>query len=409
MRPDDKIDLFKWIDHWVGVLVCSLLSLWERASGPRDADSPQVVLDPPPKAILIIKFFGLGSILLSAGLVRSIKERYPATRILFLSFKENEEMLKILGLADEIRVVDTRGPLRMACSILANLVYFFRHRPDVAVDLEFFAKFSTLMAYLSGARWRVGFCFNQLWRYPLVNVPVHFNHSRHILEIYSQCGHAIGVDSVPALPPRLRLDGAERESVQLLWSTLGLREDDLVLGVNVNASGLAYCRRWPRQRFAEVIGELLREDPRLKVLLTGTRDEQEYVAGVLPCLGEHTRGRVVDLAGALTLRQFLALLERLDVFLTNDSGPFHMAQIQRTPVVSIWGAGSPDLYGHLGPTSNRVIYKRWACSPCLYIYRTDAGFFCRKRACCLDGIESTEVAAAVRDLLGQRKRGAASL
>ena len=55
----------------------------------------------PPKLIVINKFFGLGSILLSSNLVRGIKKKYPDAKIIFLTFKENQKLLELLGIVDE--------------------------------------------------------------------------------------------------------------------------------------------------------------------------------------------------------------------------------------------------------------------------------------------------------------------
>lgn len=396
-----KIDILKFVDHWFGIQICSLLSLLERITHPMNSLKLQVVFTTPPKSIVIVKFFGLGSILLSSNLVRSIKEKYPTAKIIFLTFKENTKLLELLGLVDEIRVVDTRSPWSLFCSIFSNLFYFSFHKSDVTIDLEFFSKFSTMMTYFTGARWRVGFYMNQFWRVPIINIPVYFNYAKHILEIYCLCAKAIGVDMEPALPVPIAVSQEVRQRVEDFWLRKNISKKDILLGVNVNASDLAHCRRWPLQKFADVINTLLINRREFKIILTGTLNEKEYVARTFSFLNDSIRTRVIDASGILTLEQFIVALERFDAFLTNDSGPFHLAQVQRVPMVSIWGAGSPGLYGHYGkPTAiQRVIYKRWPCSPCLYIYRTSAGFFCNETAPCLDGISSQEVVLAIEELI----------
>ena len=85
------------------------------------------------------------------------------------------------------------------------MIYFSFHKPDVTIDLEFFSKFSTMMTYLTGARWRVGFYINEFWRHPLINVPVYFNYTKHIIDIYCFCAKAIGIDLEPSLPVPIAL------------------------------------------------------------------------------------------------------------------------------------------------------------------------------------------------------------
>jgi len=406
-KHDTKIDLLKFVDHWIGIQICGLLSILERISNPGRTMRLQAPLKGQPRLIVINKFFGLGSILLSSNLVRSIKSKYPNTKIVFLTFKENAKLLNLLGTVDEIRVIDTSNPIKLIGSVFSNLFYFSFHKPDVTLDLEFLSKFSTMMAYLSGAKWRVGFYLNEFWRHPLINVPVYFNYTKHILDIYSLCAAAIGIDLKAALPHPLVLSPSVRQSVEDFWKGQKISKEDVLLSVNLNASDLAYCRRWPLEKFAAVINTMLANRKDFKVVLTGAPNEKEYVAQIFPFLNEGIRNRVIDISGQLTLEQFIAALERFDAFLTNDSGPFHFAQVQRTPMVSIWGAGLPELYGHYGKPKawQRVIYKRWPCSPCLYIYRTTAGYFCGQKAPCLDGINSVEVIAAIEEVIKCRKAG----
>jgi len=385
--------------------LCALLGFFERLTHPLIRPQTRIAVSSPPQSILVIKFFGLGSILLQADLVRNIRTRYPGARLIFLTFRENTKLLELLSHVDVIRAVDTRNPWRLIGSIFSNLFYFSFHRPDVAIDLEFFSKFSTLMTYLSGARWRVGFFMPQVWRIPLINVPVYFNYARHILEIYAQCGKAIGVDIRPALPQPMTVRQEARQAVQEFWRTHQISEKNVVLGVNVNASDLALCRRWPLSKFAGVVNALLDNYQDMKVLLTGTKKEKSYVAQIWPLIEENRRERVVDASGAFSLEQFIAALDKMNVFLSNDSGPFQLAQVQRVPLVSIWGAGDPALYGPYGQGQGRqrVIYRSWPCSPCLYIYRTDAGYFCNGSTQCLENIHQEEVVRAVEELANMRE------
>jgi heptosyltransferase-2 len=259
------------------------------------------------------------------------------------------------------------------------------------------------MSILSGARWRIGFYLPQLWRTLLVNVPVYFNYARHILEIYGMVGSAVGVEVNNKLFTSIPVEAEDKVFVGSLFSRIGIKENDFLVSINVNASELALCRRWPKEKFAEVINACLKKYSTLKILLTGNSDEAAYTASILEFLDITTRDRVFDISGVLKFTQFIALLSKIDIFLSNDTGPFHLARAQRTPTISIWGPGSPDLYGPFGEDSNmhKVVYKRWPCSPCMYMYRTNAGFFCRSTTPCLVHIDSKEVMKVVMDMIDE--------
>ncbi|MDD4908805.1 MAG: glycosyltransferase family 9 protein [Candidatus Omnitrophica bacterium] len=406
LKRPEGIQVLKFIDHWVGSPICAILGLFHRLTHPFYRVTSRIELPKDPRAILVIKFFGLGSILLSSSLLKNIKTRYPDTKIIFLTFKNNAELVRRLGISDEIRAVDVSGPFTTLYSVFNNLIYFSLHKPDISIDLEFFSKFGTMMSYLSGAKWRLGFYIAQFWRHSLVNVPVFFNYARHILEIYRMFGSAIGVNGMDTAPAAIPVK-EERDFIDTLFSERGIIEEDLLMGVNVNASDLAYCRKYPIERFAEVINSLLKHNKELKVFLTGALSEKKNTASVFKFLEKDVKDRVFDLSGSLNLGQFLALLGRLNVFLTNDSGPFHLAKAQGIATVSIWGPGSPALYGPFDDEEkkNKVVYSRFPCSPCLYIYRTDAGYFCKGAAPCLNDISSEKVAKAVQQTIDEINKG----
>jgi ADP-heptose:LPS heptosyltransferase len=397
-----RMKILKFVDHWCGQPLCIILGAIHRITHPFYKVRPKTPLKETPVSILAIKFFGLGSIVLASRMLKSVKIKYPHARIIFLTFKNNEDLVRRLQIADEIKTIDSGSLFRLLRSIFITLIYFSLNKPTISIDLEFFSKFSTIMSYLSGARWRAGFYIATFWRKSLVNVPVYFNYARHILEIYSMVGRAIGIETdEPLTPCSIPFTTEEESYVTRLMKEKNITESDLLLGINVNASDLAYCRKWPREKFAEVITVLLREDKGLKIFLTGTLNEREYTGYVSGLLAEDIRERVFDLSGVLNFGQFMALLYKLHIFLTNDSGPLHLAGAQGTRIISIWGPGSPYLYGPYGQerSRHRVIYKNLACSPCLYIYRTDAAYFCKGSAPCLENINVDEVVQAIRETI----------
>jgi len=101
---------------------------------------------------------------------------------------------------------------------------------------------------------------------------------------------------------------------------------------------------------------------------------------------------IIDLTGATTLIEAMALIGECDVFVTNDSGLMHVAAALRTPLVAIFG--STD---HIatGPFSDNavVIRKSLACSPCKKTHCPEKHFRCMKL------IDSKEVCAAVLRIL----------
>jgi ADP-heptose:LPS heptosyltransferase len=139
-----------------------------------------------------------------------------------------------------------------------------------------------------------------------------------------------------------------------------------LLLVNPNASDLCLERRWPGERFVEVLSQLLDQMENLHVAFSGSPAERPYVSTLHFQLSRYGE-RVRNLAGELSLGGLLALLERTDCFLTNDSGPMHMGFALGLPTVALFGPGHPLHYAaHSEPTKTVVLYESIICSPCLY-------------------------------------------
>jgi heptosyltransferase I len=97
------------------------------------------------------------------------------------------------------------------------------------------------------------------------------------------------------------------------------------------------------------------------IVLTGSTGDRPLVAslaGMLPP-GVPT----VNLAGELPLPVLAAVLQRLAVFVTGDTGPMHLAAAMGTPVAALFGPSDPARYAPHG-TAARVVRVDLPCSPC---------------------------------------------
>lgn len=119
----------------------------------------------------------------------------------------------------------------------------------------------------------------------------------------------------------------------------------------------APARRWPTDRFGALARTLLARGDRVVVLGgPGERDFTGAVAAAAP--------GAVDLGGRTTLADFAAVLSVLDLLVTNDTGPMHLAGAVGTPTVSLWGSSSPDEVRQTGAPDFGVTGPPLPCKPC---------------------------------------------
>jgi ADP-heptose:LPS heptosyltransferase len=389
----------KAIDHWVGLPLCVSLGMARkllRALFPREQAEPN-----SPRRILVMKFFGLGSVVLAGPMLRAIRQRYPRSTLTFLTFDGVAGLVERMGVCDEVRRLRTTSMLSFGADVVRQLLHFAAARVDVCIDLEFFSKFSTLISVLSGARVRVAFHLNSFWRGSLATHPVYYNYYRHVGEAYNDAAKAIDAPVSDTRPCRLACARADRDRCRDKLRAGGWNGSDRLIGINVNAGELALERRWPPDRFAQVL-ERLCARPGVQPVLTGAPSESAYVAGVCGLVPVAAQPRVLNMAGRFSFDEFVASMDLFEFFLTNDSGPLHVAAAQGVDTISLWGVGRPSFYGPL-VGNHSTFYRNLPCSPCLYMFTSEVGQWCAHRADCMQAIDVEEVWAAVQTYLDTPK------
>ncbi len=134
-----------------------------------------------------------------------------------------------------------------------------------------------------------------------------------------------------------------------------------VVGVS---PGAAYggAKRWLPERFAEAAAAIARERG-ASIAIFGAKQEREICESVR--VAAATRGAAAhNFAGSTTLSEFIELAAACEVYLTNDSGPMHIASALGVPTVAVFGATDAEATGPTGEHT-RVVREAVECSPCL--------------------------------------------
>jgi lipopolysaccharide heptosyltransferase II len=347
-----RIGAIKLVDEYAGRTLAALATpfLGSRKAAAADA----------PRAILFVKFWGLGSIVLASPAVRAARAAFPHARVDMLTLAGNEAACECLGLFDRVRTVriDTAG--RFVGDAVGVLTSIRRARYDVVVDLELFAYVSALAAVASGAPRRLGFAKRGR---ALFTETVPFDSQRHVAESFRALAEALVGARLPSFELRVPRSPSDDRALEGRLETSGVRRGDFLVAMNVNASPLAFERRWERAKFAALAARLSARFG-AHVILTGSESERAYVDGLLAELP--SPAAVTNLAGRLSFRELVALLGRADLLVTNDSGPLHVASALDTPTVALFGPETPARYGPLA-SKHLVYYLGLACSPCMSV------------------------------------------
>ena len=406
-------DRLRSIDYWIGVPICFVLTLWSRLVGTntlrREGDSG-------PKNVLFIELAEMGSTIIACPAVRRLRQAHPGTKIFFLVFKHIDESVKILDLIpdSQILTIDVSSPWTLIRDTLRFMSTARREQLDTVINLEMFARFSTILTYLSGAGRRVGFHpFTQKGLYlgDLFTHRVAYNPHIHTWQALMALVQSLDVpvDDVPLgkfpaaaesdkVIPRIESRPELRRRIEELLGgqTQALAGQRLIV-VNPNASKLISIRKWPLESYARLVERLL-QDPANICVLTGLTSELEDAQYILDRVKSD---RLLSLTGRTSLRELIELFTMADLLVTNDSGPAHFASLTAVHVLVFFGPETPDLYRPLTANST-VIYANYACSPCVSAYNQ------RKSPCtnnqCLISIPVEAVHATITKILETPRR-----
>jgi len=387
------IDIMRLLDKRLAGAICRVLSVvWfiKRLIKPRaSADfQPEKI-----KNILVIKFFGAGSLYLAWPMFKAIRKRFTNARIYVLTFVPNKEFLEIMDCADVILPVRNDSLWHFTTDLLRHWWRMLAHRPDLSLDLEFFSNSSVLMGMFFLSRIRVGLFAENATRGDLLTIRAGFNHYRHVSEVFFRLAHCVGAKREPEFFD-LKLPSMPQAQEQVR-SRLNLNDGQQYAVVNISSSTLFLHRRWPLENFESLIRRFRNDHPQMKVVLIGEPSDHDYVGRL--CAEFKGDDQVVNIAGATNMRELLAVLEHAAVFVSNDSGPVHFAAGYKTPTVVLFGPETPVLYRPLNPNAI-VLYAGLYCSPCMNIYANKDFRGCRENVC-MKSISVEQVAEASERLL----------
>jgi len=157
--------------------------------------------------------------------------------------------------------------------------------------------------------------------------------------------------------------------------------------IGVNPGGNWAPKRWPKENFSLLVRRLVDEFA-AKVIITGSSED----AGLAAEIQRESGRAALSVCGTCGLKEFAALARRLDLFITADSGPLHIAAASRAGnIIALFGPTDPKLTGPVQAERTVVIQKSVGCKiPCYTVDCADNR--------CMKAISVDDVLAQVRTI-----------
>jgi heptosyltransferase-2 len=308
------------------------------------------------RKILIRAVNWVGDAVMTTPALAVIREQFPEAEITLLANPLVSQLFNPHPAIDRVITFDRNGRHRGVAGRLRLAWEVRKGRFDLVIILPNSFD-SALVPWLAGIPHRIG--KKSDGRTLLLSegfVPASGMTEGHEVEYYLHMLKSFGI-SGRVRKPYLTTTAAEQAEAADRLALAGIAPGDFILGINPGAA-FGSAKRWYPDRFAAVAHKLSAEWG-ARVIIFGGPGEIDIASEISEILGDSC----LNLAGKTSVRQLMALIQRCNFFITNDSGPMHIAAAFDVALVAIFG--STDHTG-TAPCSERsvIVRKDVECAPC---------------------------------------------
>ena len=300
------------------------------------------------RRILLIRLRFIGDVVLTTPLIRAIRNQFPKAELVYLAEDGPAAILQDQPELDAVIPFERErlGKTPVITRLMEHARFFRmlrRKQFDLVIDL-FGNPRSALLTAVTGARYRVG--FDVRGRGMAYNVKIRRTGSIRVTDAYLDAWRTLGF---PVVDDRTSLVIGESSRN---WAMNWMETQDLaghwpLVGLNPGASWPA--KRWRPERFAALADALITRTGAKIVLIQGPNQETFVEATRSAMTGRAT------VAPLTSLPHLAALIQNCAVFVSNDSGPMHIAAAVGTPTIGLFGPSKPEIWfpylpeqGHAG-------------------------------------------------------------
>lgn len=323
------------------------------------------------KNILVRMPNWIGDLIMATAVLEELKKKYPKAKITAMCLKANCPLLQNNPFIDEILAFEK-------CSIFSKKgAFLIKELKEKKFDMGILLTNSFSSAYFFyGAKIPLRVGYKMHFRSFLLNIKRRFpKEKQHLVETYLDLLKSLSINA--SASPKIFLSKNAQDSAKKTLKEIGYRGEKLI-GVNPFAAyGSAKC--WPLERFLK-IAEVLASEGFFVVFFGSKKDKISFVE----------KPNIVNLVGKTDLEELSALIKECHLFLTNDSGPMHIAAALNVPLLALFGSTDEKQTGPY--KTGRIIKKKTLCSPCFQRV-------CKRDFACMLNIETKEVIETIKQML----------
>lgn len=320
--------------------------------------------------------------MLSLPMLPVLKRHFPNAKISIMVRKYTQELVINHSCVDEVLLWEANGKRS-----LFEYVRLIKRKKFDCVILPYPRFNLAMIVFLAGIPIRIGTGYR--WYSFLFNKKIYEhrkNAQRHEVEYNLNLLKALGIESVSVPEFEFQI---LRETEQKIDDILIKEHVRKFAVLHVGSGGSA--RDWQLENFAK-LGDAIHAEFKLNVLLTGSESEQALVEEVIKKMS----AKPVNIAGRLSLKELGALFRKASVFVSNSTGPLHIAAAVGTPVIALYPPILQCSAVRWGPYTN----KKRVFSADNNLCELCKGGKCRSNVC-MNQISVAQVLTAVKELLNE--------
>ena len=313
----------------------------------------------PVRRIAIFRALYLGDLLLAVPALRAIRAGFPRAEITLIGLPWETFAHRFSHYID--RFVEFAGypgiketayvPQRTKRFLKEQQAYAY----DLVIQMHGSGKTSDALALALGGRMTVGYYEDIQPEGLALGLP----YPEHWPEVFRNLGlsYLLGCpNGYPALEFPLYVE--DKGEAAALLRTLPQAHRPLI---GIHTGSRSPARRWPVEYFAALADALARRFD-AQIILTGSADELTTVQAVI----SHMTEPALNVAGKTSLGGLAALISELDLFISNDTGPAHIANAVDTLSITLFGPVDPRRWASRNQKRHPIVRQPVDCSPCPY-------------------------------------------
>jgi len=305
------------------------------------------------KRILVTEVNWLGDSILTTPIFKALKESFPSSYVGVMTVERVSDIFLTNPYIDEVIIFDEKRNHKSFLSKI-KFISFLKKKNFDTVFLIHRSFTRALICFLAGIKNRIGFkrfknifVVNRGISSPLK--PIH--RQNQYFSLFENCGIEIN-DSQPMI-------FVSNKSRNNIFPKIKDLKDKYSYIIGINPSANWKLKRWPEENFSFLSDRLIKE-LNCAVIFTGAKKEKQIIDEVM----RHMSQTAYDFCGRTNLLELEAIIENFDIFISNDSGPAHLAAALGINTLVLFGPTSSAITSPRGPTV-KAISKDVGCKiPC---------------------------------------------